>query len=195
MAQPPISLSGDARPTGKPADALVPCVGGTSVTSLPAATAASFASALPSVGPVVSIAAVPDQLAYDVGRAMVRQLVAGGNEVHIRLEPVQFGRIDVRLSFDDLGTLRAVVAAETGQVLDLLRRDSADLGRALADAGVRSDSQSFRFEDRSGDQRQHRAPPQQAFGAGNEALPDAPDAPGTDRFVPLRWRGRMNIIA
>ena len=98
----------------------------------------------------------------------------------------------MRLTFDELGTLRAVVGAETGQVLDLLRRDSAELGRAMTDAGVRSDNQSFRFEDRGSDQRQDRPQPQRRRGARNEDLPDTPAA---DRFQPLRWRGQMNVIA
>ena len=187
----PVAAAGTSQPVAR-SKPVVSAPGDSAVFAPVAAAAVSFAAAPPAVVPVVHIAVQPQQLARDVGRAMVRQLGAAGNELHIRLDPAQLGRIDVRLTFDELGTLRAVVGAETSQVLDLLRRDSADLGRAIADAGVRSDSQSFRFEDRGGDQRQDRPQPQRPRGARNEDLPDTPAA---DRFQPLRWRGQINVIA
>jgi hypothetical protein len=42
-----------------------------------------------------------------------------------------------------------VVTAESPAALDMLRREAGDLGRALADAGVRADSQSLKFDTRS----------------------------------------------
>ena len=187
----PVAAAGTSQPVAR-SKPVVAAPGDSAVFAPVAAAAVSFAAAPPAVVPVVHITVQPQQLARDVGRAMVRQLSAAGNELHIRLDPAQLGRIDVRLTFDELGTLRAVVGAETSQVLDLLRRDSAGLGRAMADAGVRSDNQSFRFEDRGGDQRQDRPQPQRPRGARNEDLPDTPAA---DRFQPLRWRGQINVIA
>lgn len=63
-----------------------------------------------------------------------------------RMDPAELGRIHVRLSFDEGGSLRAVVGANSPQVLEAIRRDAGELGRALADAGVRTDAQSFRFD-------------------------------------------------
>jgi hypothetical protein len=192
MALPaPVAATGESQPIAR-SKPVIAAPGDSGVFAVVPTAAATIASPPPSVVPVVHITVQPQQLARDVGRAMARQLGAAGNEVHIRLDPAQLGRIDVRLSFDDLGTLRAVVGAETAQVLDLLRRDSADLGRAMADAGVRSDSQSFRFEDRGGDARQDRPQPQRPRGAKHD---DRPDTPAADRFQPLRWRGQMNVIA
>ena len=69
------------------------------------------------------------------------------------------GEIQIRLQFDDRGTMRAHVTAESVVALEMLRRDSADLVRALGDAGVRTDAQSFQFEGRGqgeeGQQGQH----------------------------------------
>ena len=120
----------------------------------------------------------PAQLARDVGRIVARQLAAGGDGLLIRLDPEQLGRIDIRMSFNEAGNLRAVMGAETSQVLDLLRRDSADLGRAMADAGVSADSQSFRFEGRGGDSRQDRPQLQQrpTTAAGDDLPPDTREA-------------------
>ena len=191
-APPPVAADGAIRPIVRSKPVLAAPGDTAMFAAVPAAAGAPVAAAPPTPVPVVHIIVQPQQLARDVGRAIARQLGAAGHELLIRLDPAQLGRIDVRLSFDDLGTLRAVVGAETAQVLDLLRRDSADLGRALADAGVRSDSQSFRFEDRGGDQRQDRPQPQRPRGIKAE---DLPDVPGADRFQPLRWRGQMNVIA
>ncbi|MEE4452338.1 flagellar hook-length control protein FliK [Novosphingobium resinovorum] len=82
----------------------------------------------------------------DVGVAIARALDGGRDDLLIRIDPRDMGRIDVRLSFDDGGTLRAVVSADSPAVLDLLRRESPHLDRALGDAGIRADAQSLRFD-------------------------------------------------
>lgn len=86
----------------------------------------------------------------DVGVAIARALDSGPDGMRdallIRLDPRHMGRIDVKMSFDDDGTLRAVVSADQPAALDMLRRESTHLDRALADAGVRADAQSLRFD-------------------------------------------------
>lgn len=86
----------------------------------------------------------------DIGVTIARAAGSGpdgtGSDLLIRLDPRHMGRVDVRLSFEHDGVLRAVVSADNPAALDLLRRESGDLGRALADAGVRSDNQSLRFD-------------------------------------------------
>lgn len=96
----------------------------------------------------------------DVGVAIARALDGGPEGLRdallIRLDPRHMGRIDVRMGFDDDGTLRAVVSADQPAALDLLRRESTHLDRALSDAGVRADAQSLRFDSSGG-----------SFGSGN----------------------------
>jgi flagellar hook-length control protein FliK len=164
-------------------------------------TLAPAAKPLPAAMPAPPIAATtiatqPARLAHDVGLAIARQVSADGNALHIRIEPAELGRIDVRMSFDDKGNLRAVVAADSAAALDLLRRDSGDLDRAMADAGVRADSQSFRFESRSdgrGSDGGSPRPTPQRFAAIEPELP--PETPDPAQFQPLRWRGRVDILA
>ncbi|KMS52944.1 hypothetical protein V474_24370 [Novosphingobium barchaimii LL02] len=90
----------------------------------------------------------------DVGVSIARALGGGqngeGRDLLIRIDPRHMGRIDVRMSFDHDGVLRAVVSADSPAALDMLRRESADLSRALTDAGVRSDPQSLRFDSSAG---------------------------------------------
>ena len=101
------------------------------------------------------------------------------------------------MSFDERGSLRAIVTAESAAALDLLRRESWELGRALNDAGVRADGQSFRFDGRGGDgsggqQSQHGAPRQSHGGRGYaQQSPDQSSA----SYHSLRSSGSINLMA
>lgn len=140
----------------------------------------------------------PGQIGHEMGVEIARRVSAGRDEVTIRLNPIEMGRIEVRMAFDDAGSLRAVVAAESPAALDMLRRDAADLTRALTDAGIRSDAQSFRFDSRSGGegqgwQRQQNGGEQRS-GDGRSAPADTPegDAP---QYRPLRSSGQIDLMA
>jgi flagellar hook-length control protein FliK len=137
-----------------------------------------------------------------MGVAIARHVLTdGGDAMTVRLTPADMGRIEITLSFDDSGTLRAVMAADSPAALDMLRRDSADLGRALTDAGVRSDGASLRFDTRSSDgggnggsagqfwQRRQDAR------AGNENADVEPSAQTNPTYRPLRTSGRVDMIA
>ena len=133
-----------------------------------------------------------------MGVEIARRVSAGRDEVTIRLNPVEMGRIEVRMSFDDSGSLRAVVAAESPVALDMLRRDAADLTRALTDAGIRSDGQSFRFDSRSGGDGQswqrQQSGSEQRSGDGRFASPDAPEG-DEPQYRPLRSSGQIDLMA
>lgn len=145
------------------------------------------------------VAARAGQIGRDMGVEIARQVKAGKEVVLVRLDPAEMGRIDVRLSFDRDGTLRAVMAADSPAALDMLRREAGDLSRALTDAGVRADTQSFRFDSRGSDAGQSWQRGQQggdgrsAQGGfsrnGGEALADEPV------YQPLRASGRVDLMA
>lgn len=163
-------------------------------TLVPGTTRAAPATAPPPV-------AQATRIGHDTGVAIARHISAGGAEkLTIRIARAELGRIEVRLSFDDAGTLRAVVAADNPASLDLLRRDQAELGRALGEAGVRADGASLRFDmqggtGQGGDPGQGHAPGgrRTPFTGGYAATP-APDAPATDPR-PLTPRGRIDLMA
>ncbi|WP_395328296.1 flagellar hook-length control protein FliK [Novosphingobium sp. BL-8H] len=111
--------------------------------ALPYATAASTTQ-------TAMVSVQEGQFGNDIGVQIARALDKGGNDLLIKLDPQHMGRIDVRLSFDHDGVLRAVMSADSSTATDLLRRESTDLNRALADAGIRADSQSLRFDTRAG---------------------------------------------
>lgn len=171
--------------------------------------AAAPASA-PSAEPAPDIAKLPEpvvtaragQIGREMGMEIARRVSAGGDELTVRLNPVEMGRIEVRLAFDERGSLRAVVAAESSAALDLLRRDSADLGRALADAGVRSDAQSFRFDARAGGgdggqpwQRQRGGQDGGQGSVPGRGYADAGSASEEPLYRPLRTSGRVDLMA
>ncbi len=158
--------------------------------------------------PIATITAQPGRIGQELGVAIAHHVATGtaatggGETITLRLNPVDMGRIEVKLSFDDSGTLRAIVSADTPAALDMLRRDSADLGRALNDAGVRADTQTLRFDTRAGDGQRGQAndngPPwqrQQDPRAATTADTGPDITEDITAYRPLRTRGGVDMVA
>ncbi|MGW8280019.1 flagellar hook-length control protein FliK [Sphingomonas aurantiaca] len=145
------------------------------------------------------VVAQPGRIGQEMGVAIVHRLSAGEEELVVRLEPAALGRIEVRMAFDDQGGLRAVIAADSPVALDMLRRDSADLSRALNDAGIRNDGQSLRFQADGNGGGNAGGQPRNPWMSGDRAT----DRSTTDRGVsddPLPYRqvrlgGRYDLMA
>ncbi|AGH49108.1 flagellar hook-length control protein FliK, putative [Sphingomonas sp. MM-1] len=164
----------------------------------PRAVAHPYGAAAPHAPAQAVVTAEAGRIGREMGVEIARGISAGRSEVLIRLDPAEMGRIDVRLSFERDGSLRAVMAADSPMALDMLRRESSDLSRALADAGVRADAQSFRFDSRGGDAGTAWQRGQQAFDGreaqGGPALGSGPtdDQPA---YRSLRASGRVDVRA
>jgi flagellar hook-length control protein FliK len=167
-------------------------------TPRPAAHAASAAPATTAAAAEPTLSARHGEIGQALGVEVARKIGEGGEELRVRLNPAEFGRVEVKIAFDDGGTLRATVHAENPAALDLLRRDSADLNQALGDAGVRADAQSFRFESRTdGQQRQQQQAarqPDQSSGATNFTDEPVVDA-ALAAYRPMRTPGRVDLLA
>jgi flagellar hook-length control protein FliK len=113
----------------------------------PAAPAAPAAQAA-----VVSLSGVAIEIAG--------QALAGKNRFEIRLDPPELGRIEVRLDVDRYGQVTSSLIVDRSDTLDLLRRDSAGLERALQDAGLKTSDNGLQFSlrDQSTDRDQGNAP-------------------------------------
>jgi flagellar hook-length control protein FliK len=116
----------------------------------------------------------------------------------IRLDPAELGRINIRMSVNEQGHLRAVVAADAPAVLDAIRGDVSELNRALEQAGVRTDSQSFRFDrggggDQSGQWQQRY----QKQNAGIDQGQTSSFAGNDDQpaYRSMATTGRVNMMA
>ncbi|KQO05273.1 flagellar hook-length control protein FliK [Sphingomonas sp. Leaf242] len=175
----------------------------TATTAQPLATASTPTPATATV----TVTPTPGQMGHDMGVAIARHVrTDGGEAMTVRLDPRDLGRIEVRMHFDDDGVLRAVVSADNPASLDLLRRDSADLNRALGDAGVRADQQSLRFDTRagtgggtgSGGNGTADGQPRQHQPASPYYSDDADADGGADIdpvWRPLNPRGRIDLMA
>jgi flagellar hook-length control protein FliK len=69
----------------------------------------------------------------------------GKHRFEIRLDPPELGRIEVRLDLDRDGHVTSRITVERVETLDLLRRDSAQLERALQQAGLKTSDNALQF--------------------------------------------------
>jgi flagellar hook-length control protein FliK len=115
----------------------------------PAATAAAAATP----APATHEAAVP---LNGIGIEIASKALSGKNQFDIRLDPPDLGHIHVRLDVDKDGNVITHMVADRTDTLDMLRRDSAGLERALQDAGLKTSDNGMQFSlrDQSADQQQ-----------------------------------------
>ncbi len=143
------ALAGDdkanANANAKPADAN-PMFG----QALERAQTAQAAQSAADTKPRAPIVPPHEQVAVHVRKAVDD----GHNQITIRLNPTELGRIDVRLEVGRDGTLRASFAAEQAHTLEALRNDSRQLERALQEAGLKPDAGGLNFSMR-GDNREN----------------------------------------
>lgn len=107
-------------------------------------------SAFGSVYPAHAAGAVvegrPGVAGRAVGVEIARAIAHGRDEMIVRLSPENLGRVEVRIAFDSEGALQAVLSTDQPATTALLQREAPNLVRALADAGIRSDDSSLRFQ-------------------------------------------------
>jgi flagellar hook-length control protein FliK len=87
--------------------------------------------------PPLPVAALPASIAI--------KALAGSNRFDIRLDPEELGRIDVALEIDGDGTIRASIAAEKPEALQLIVREARALEQAFDQAGFRRDEGALNF--------------------------------------------------
>ena len=63
----------------------------------------------------------------------------------IRLDPLELGRIDVRLEIDNEGHVKSRLIVERAETLDMLRRDAPQLERVLQQAGLKTSDNALEF--------------------------------------------------
>jgi flagellar hook-length control protein FliK len=93
---------------------------------------------------------------------IVAQTHAGKQRFEIRLDPPELGRIDVRLDVDRHGHVTSRLVVERAETLDLLKRDAAELQRALQQAGLKTPDNALQFSLRQQTLAHHDSGTQQA---------------------------------
>lgn len=153
----------------------------------------STPASAPAAEPVIEARA--GHLGHSLGVEIARKVEMGEETLRIRLNPIELGRIEVTLAFDDKGSLQATVRTESAQAMDLLRQDAPDLARTLDQAGVRTDAQSFRFENRGGDGGGQQAQQQGQQNRGQFASSDDDAAIAEPIYRPIRSDGQVDLLA
>ena len=74
-----------------------------------------------------------------------KAVLSGTDKINIKLHPAHLGRVEVRLDIAADGQLSAVIMAEKPETLELLQRDIKGLEKALQQAGLDTNSNSFNF--------------------------------------------------
>lgn len=189
----------DGQPQADPQLAAVATKPDVAAPVLPHATHGATATApVPAAAPVAEpvIEARAGHLGHGLGVEIARKVELGEETLRIRLNPIELGRIEVTLAFDDKGGLQATVRTESAQAMDLLRQDAGDLARTLDQAGVRTDAQSFRFENRGGDSSGgQQAQQQQPQNRGRFASSDDDATIAEPVYRPVRSDGQVDLLA
>ena len=70
---------------------------------------------------------------------------SGKTRFDISLDPIDLGRIDVRINVDRNGQVTSHLTVEKPETLQMLRQDAPQLQRALDDAGLKTGSNGLSF--------------------------------------------------
>lgn len=85
----------------------------------------------------------------------IAQMVKDGVDmIRIKLHPEDLGKVDVQLDVDNSGKTSIRIIADKVETLDMLRKDSHSLERALKDTGVKTDAGGMQFSLRENNQQQ-----------------------------------------
>lgn len=98
-------------------------------------------------------AIVPQQageLAQQVTVAIRKGATEGTSQMHIKLNPVELGGIDIRMEVDADHHVRAILTIEKPETYDLLHKDAQHLQKLLEESGLKlADTNAIQYEQRS----------------------------------------------
>lgn len=109
--------------------------------------------------PAPAAPATPPLPVVALPAAIAIKALDGANRFDIRLDPEDLGRVDVSLEIDKDGGIRASIAAEKPEALQLIVREAKSLEQAFDQAGFRRDDNALSFS--LSDQRQFSQSQQQ----------------------------------
>ncbi|MCK1340558.1 flagellar hook-length control protein FliK [Bradyrhizobium sp. 38] len=144
-----------------------PLTNTTSATTATLTATAANANAIPISGVPIEIAAAAR---------------AGKTRFDISLDPLDLGRIDVRINVDRNGQITSHLTVEKPETLQMLRQDAPQLQRALDDAGLKTGSNGLSFSLRdqnssgqnSGQNNDNGGNARRLIISDEEAVPTAP---------------------
>jgi len=113
---------------------------------------------------LTSARSTPNTTIQMINIQLQRNIDAKVHTMTLQLDPVELGRMDIKMKFDKDGGIKAHLTVEKPETLALLQKDSYHLERTLQRSGLNIDDSSLSF-----DLRQHN-PHQglEGFGGGNK---------------------------
>ena len=117
----------------------------------------------------------------NVAIEVTSKIASGKNQFDIRLDPPDLGKIHVKVHVDRDGNVITHMVADRSDTLDLLRRDTSDLQRALQDAGLKTSDNNLQFSLR--DQTANQQQGQQHGQASRPAAEDDQSTTATATFI------------
>lgn len=136
------------------------------------------------------------QIAFE----LARQTTDGNTRFQIRLDPLELGKIDVRLDIDASGRVTARLTVEKPETLDMMQRDQKGLERALQQAGLDGAKTSLEFSLKqnpfAGGNQHGREGREQMFGTAQAAAePEAVAPPTISLYRGSLSASGVNILA
>lgn len=90
------------------------------------------------------------ELAQQVTVAIRKGTTEGTSQMHIKLNPVELGGIDIRMEVDADHHVRAILTIEKPETYDLLHKDAQHLQKLLEESGLKlADTNAIQYEQRS----------------------------------------------
>jgi hypothetical protein len=90
------------------------------------------------------------ELAQQVTVAIRKGATEGTSQMHIKLNPVELGGIDIRMEVDADHHVRAILTIEKPETYDLLHKDAQHLQKLLEESGLKlADANAIQYEQRS----------------------------------------------
>ena len=114
------------------------------------------------------------------------QATAGKRQFEIRLDPPELGRVEVKMNIDNNGNTTTRLVVDRPETLDLLKRDSSQLERALQDAGHKTSDNGLEFSLR---QQSAQGDDQGSSKGTTLAVPDEDAAP-----MPVQRQGYGRLL-
>ncbi|AMN44291.1 flagellar hook-length control protein FliK [Rhodoplanes sp. Z2-YC6860] len=112
--------------------------------------------------------------------------VAGKRQFEIRLDPPELGRVDVKVDIDKNGNATTRLVVDKAETLDLLKRDSQQLERALQQAGLKTSDNGLEFSLR---QQSAQSDDQGSFKGTTVMVPDEDTTP-----LPVQRQGYGRLL-
>lgn len=88
---------------------------------------------------------VAQPAAVQIALQITRAVDQNADRMTVHLKPAELGKVTIELEVKPDNRIVAVIGVEKSETLDLLQRDARSLERALADAGLKTDSGSLEF--------------------------------------------------